>query len=164
MSAIKPPRLCPVSAIKPARLCRVSATKPRRATRAPWYLALVLAALAVGGCGAVKVQPGAGSSSSRLTSRGRVDSPLTNMHNHVACLKQGHLAVRELSPTSLQVGPAPGGPTVVFAATPGAAQADQIQAQAQGAEVIGAALLYPHQGSPSELSVLEACLDQGVQG
>jgi hypothetical protein len=142
----------------------MSAIKLSRAACAPRCLALALAALAVGGCGAVKVQPSAPSGSSRLASRGRVDSPLTSMDNHVRCLKQAHLAVQELSPTSLQIGSAPAGPTVVFAATPGAAQAYQIQGQAQGAEIIGSALLYPHQGSPSELSALETCLAQGVAG
>jgi hypothetical protein len=153
-----------MSTIKLSHPRRACAIKPPRVTQAPRYLALALVALAVGGCGAVKVQPSAHSGSSQLASRGRVDSPLTSMHNHVACMKRGHLAVQELSPTSLQIGAAPGGPSVDFTATPGAAQADQIQGQAQGAEVIGTALLYPHQGSPSELNVLEACLDQGVQG
>jgi hypothetical protein len=53
---------------------------------------------------------------------------------------------------------------VVFTPTPGAAQAAQIQAQAQGAEVIGSALLYPAQASDSELSQIETCLAQRVQG
>jgi hypothetical protein len=128
------------------------------------YLVLALAAVTVGGCGAAKVQPSTPIGSSKLASRGRVDSPLTSMHNHVACLKQAHLAVQELSPTSLQVGAAPAGPTVVFTATPGAAQGEQIQGQAQGAEIIGSALLYPHQGSPSELTKVETCLAQGVAG
>lgn len=142
----------------------MSAIKLPRPTRAPASLALALAALAAGGCGAVKVQPSAPTGSSQLASRGRVDSPLTSMHNHVACLRRDHFAVQKLSPTSLQIGATPDGPTVDFAATPGAAQAYQIQGQAQGAEVIGAALLYPHQASPAELSAVETCLAQGVQG
>jgi hypothetical protein len=34
----------------------------------------------------------------------------------------------------------------------------------QGAEVIGSALVYPHQTPDSVLSSIEACLAQGVQG
>jgi hypothetical protein len=132
------------------------------AKRAPRWAALGLSVLALAGCGAVKVQPTASSGSSQLASRGRVDSPLTDMDNHLACLRQNHLSVQVLSPTKLQIGAAPAGPTVVFTPTTGAALADQIDGQAQGAEVIGTALLYPNQGSTSVLAAAEACLDQGV--
>jgi hypothetical protein len=52
----------------------------------------------------------------------------------------------------------------VFSPTPGAAQAYQIDGSAQPAEVIGSALVYPHQAPDSVLSGIEACLAQGVQG
>jgi len=39
----------------------------------------------------------------------------------------------------------------------------QIDGQVESAEVIGSALLYPNQGSTSELNSIEGCLDQGVQ-
>ena len=52
----------------------------------------------------------------------------------------------------------------MFAATPGAAQAYQIDGSAQAAEVIGSALVYPNQGSDGELTAIEDCLAQGVQG
>ena len=122
--------------------------------------------LALAGCGgAVKVQPTAPAGSTKLASRGKVDSPLTDMHNHLDCLRDyDHLAVQVLSPTELQVGPAPAGATIVFTPTAGAAQARQIDGTAQGAEVIGTALLYPHQASDSELTGIEDCLAQGVQG
>jgi hypothetical protein len=126
--------------------------------------ALVLA-LAVAGCGgAVRVQPTTPAGSTTLASRGKIDSPLTNMHNHLQCIKDAHIAVQVVSPTKLQVGTAPAGPTIVFTPTAGAAQAQQIDGDAQGAEAIGTALLYPNQGSDSELTGIEDCLDQGVQG
>ena len=105
--------------------------------RAPRRSRLALAALAATGCGAVKVQPSVPAGSPRLVSRGQVDSPLTDIHNHLACLRDAHLAVTVVSPIKLQVDSAPGGPTVVFTPTPGAAQAAQIDGSAQGAEVIG---------------------------
>ena len=123
-----------------------------------------LVVLALAGCGAVKVQPTASAGSATLVSRGKVDSPLTDMHDHLGCLKAAHLAVQVLTPTKLQVGAAPAGPTIVFTPTSGAAQARQIDGTAQGAEVIGTALLYPNQGSDSVLTSIEDCLDQGVQG
>jgi hypothetical protein len=126
--------------------------------------AVVILMLALAGCGAVRVQPATPAGSATLASRGKVDSPLTDMHNHLGCLKDAQLAVAVLSPTKLQVGTAPVGPTIVFTPTAGAAQAAQIDANAQGAEVVGSALLYPNQGSDSELASIEDCLDQGVHG
>ena len=52
----------------------------------------------------------------------------------------------------------------MFTPTSGAAQAQQIDGNAQSAEAIGTALLYPNQGSDSELTSIEDCLAQGVQG
>ena len=52
----------------------------------------------------------------------------------------------------------------MFTNSPGAAQADQIEGKAQGAEVIGTALVYPNQGSDGELASIAACLQQGVSG
>ena len=53
---------------------------------------------------------------------------------------------------------------VAFAPSPGSAEGEQMTGQAQGAEVIGAALLYVHQAPDAELAKIEDCLDQGVTG
>ena len=135
--------------------------------RAAGWPAVVIAglALAVGGCGgAVRVQPTTPAGSSTPASRGQVDSPLTDIRNHVGCMRDGHLPVQVVSPTRLQVGAGPAGATIVFSSTPGAAQAYQINGSAQDAEVIGSALVSPHQAPENVLSVIEACLAQGVQG
>ncbi len=137
---------------------------PVIARRAAAWALPALATLAVAGCGAVDVHPTQPAGSAKLVSRGKVDSPLTDMHDHLGCLRGAHLAVHEVSPTTLQVDALPTGPTVVFTPTAGAAQAAQIDGSAQGAEVIGTALLYPNQGSATELTSIEDCLDQGVQG
>jgi hypothetical protein len=116
-----------------------------------------LAVLALAACGSTSVHPnGAG--------RGRVDDPRTAKSDHLACLRAEHLPVQTVGLTGIQIGAPPAGPRVVFTPTPGAAQADQIEAQAQGAEVIGSALLYPNQGSDAELNQIETCLGQGVSG
>jgi hypothetical protein len=138
------------------------------ARRAVWparaWLALLGCAVALAGCGAVRVQPTTPAGSAKLASRGRVDSPLRDMDNYLGCIRSARLPVQVLSPVKLQIGPAPAGPTVVFTNTPGAAQAYQINGESQGAEAIGTALLYPNQGSDGELASIEACLDRGVQG
>ena len=91
---------------------------------------------------------------------------------HLACNEamhrpRGHLKhhqpARVVEPYH-QIGPLPGGPSVWFQPTPGAAQAKQIYADSQAAEAIGAALLYPHQAPDGELSVIEDCLSQDVTG
>ena len=64
----------------------------------------------------------------------------------------------------MQVGRLGIGPQIEFLPTSGAAQYVAIQGQAQGAEVIGAALLYPNQASGSELHVIENCTALGVKG
>ena len=126
--------------------------------------AIALAAVTLAGCGAVRLQPTTPSGSSQLATRGRVDSQLTDVDNHLGCIRAAHLPVQVVSPIKLQVGSAPSGPTIVFTPTAGAAQAAQLDGSAQGAMVIGAALVYPNQGSDGELGAISSCLAQGVQG
>jgi hypothetical protein len=145
------------------KLASSRGTRRGGARRRAWP-ALLGCAVALAGCGSVRVQPTTASGSTALASRGRVDSPLTDMHDHLGCIRGAHLPVQVLSPIKLQVGAAPAGPTIVFTATPGAAQNYQIEGKSQGAEVIGTALLYPNHGTDGELASIEACLDQGVQG
>ncbi len=140
-------------------MCRKRVVTSRAVASATAALALLLA-----GCGAVRVQPTTPAGSPKLASRGKVDSPLTDMRNHLGCLRDARLPVQVRSPTTLQVGAPPSGATILFRATPGAAQADQIEGNAQGAEVIGPALVYPHQASDADLNRIEDCLAQGVQG
>jgi hypothetical protein len=110
------------------------------------------AAILLCGCGVVKPPQG----------RGRIDDARVNNPNRLACMKAAHLPVQLVGKTGIQIGPLPGGPSIWFAPNAGAAEGDQIEGQVQGAEVIGAALLYPHDGSHSELRAIESCLDEGV--
>lgn len=127
-------------------------------------LALGLVALALSACGSIQVKPT--SATGAPVSRGKVDDPRTTQINHVKCLRTQRFRVAEIGPNELQIGTWPAGPTVLFAPTPGAAQAYQIQGVrwAQGAEVIGSALLFPNQASDSELGKVETCLAEGVLG
>ena len=117
---------------------------------------VVMSALALSACSAA-VKPATGG-------RGRIDDPRTTKNNRVSCLRQARLPVQEVGQTGLQIGSLPVGATVVFAPTPGSAQAQQIQAQSQGAEAIGSALLYPNQAPDPELQAVEDCLAKGVSG
>jgi hypothetical protein len=148
-----------------SRRTLAASRRPGR-TRTPVraVVALLGCAVALAGCGAVRVQPTTPSGSAKLASRGRIDSPLTDIDNHLGCIRSAHLPVQVVSPIELQVGPSGTGPTIRFTATAGAAQNYQIEGKAQGAEAIGTALLYPNQGSDAELASISACLDQGVTG
>lgn len=97
--------------------------------------------------------------------RGQVDSPLTSNPNRVACLRAAHLPVQQVGRTTLQIGPLPAGATIKFQPTAGLAEGLQLQGvrSAQGAEVIGAALLYPHRAPDSQLTAIENCLAVGVK-
>ena len=118
--------------------------------------AVCLIALAASACGsAVK---------SATSSRGKIDNPATAKANRIQCLTDKHIPVRQVSLNELWLGPQPASPRVVFDATEGAAQGVQIHGQDPGAEVIGAALLFPDQAPGKELSVIENCLSKGVKG
>jgi hypothetical protein len=115
-------------------------------------IAAALSALALAACSVTANRP---------AGRGRVADPRTQS-GRLGCLRSHHLAVTEVGSTGLQVGALPSGPTIRFAPNSGAAEADQIEGVAQGAEVIGSALLYPNQATDSELKVIENCVAQGV--
>jgi hypothetical protein len=116
-----------------------------------------LVAVLLAGCGSSHTQ----TAGSGHAGRGVVDDPRLK---RLDCIKQHHLPAVTVGQTEIQIGPSPMGPLVEFTPTPGAAQALQIQTQAQGAEAIGSALLYPRQGSEQELSVIERCVSLNVKG
>jgi hypothetical protein len=129
--------------------------------------AIVLSALSLSACG-ISSKPEAGTPKAIANGHKGLDDPRTK---HTACLEQAHIAfdnellrVAGKSLPSFQVDTAPGGPTVIFEATPGDAQGVQIQGEAQGAEIIGSALLYPNQASDKLLNVVEGCVAKGVKG
>lgn len=126
---------------------------PRVATAA-----VCLIALAGSACGSA-VKPASGS-------RGKIDYPTTAKANRIECLTGKHLTVQQVGLNELLIGSPPAGPRVVFEATAGAAQGVQISGlrEQQGAEVIGAALLFPDQASDKELGTIENCLTKGVNG
>jgi hypothetical protein len=129
---------------------------------------LAIATLALSACGSSS-KPVAGSSAAATHGRGKVDDPRTTKNNRIKCLQQHDLPVTKTvlgGLPSLQIGTPPTGPTVMFTATPGIAQGAVIQgfSWAQGAEVIGSALLFPNHAPGDELKKVEDCLAQGVSG
>jgi hypothetical protein len=119
--------------------------------------AAVLSAIALllCGCSAV-VKPPQG--------RGHAEDQRTSGPNHLQCLLANHLPARKVGQDDIQIGALPDGPTVQFLPTQGAAQEQQIDGAAEGAEVIGPALLFPHRAGDGELAQIENCLDQGISG
>ena len=95
--------------------------------------------------------------------RGRAQDPRSSGPDYVACLRSNHLTVVEQGYNALRVGTPPSAARVVFEPTAGIAEGQQIEGRAQGAEVIGAALLYPNGEPGARLTVIENCLGQGVK-
>jgi hypothetical protein len=129
--------------------------------------ALVLFALSLSACG-ISSKPEAGTPKAIANGHKGLDDARAK---HTACLAQAHIPFHDEQRTvagkvlpSFQVNTAPAGPTVSFEATPGAAQALQIQGEAQGAEIIGSAVVYPNQASDSLMNVVEGCVAKGVSG
>jgi hypothetical protein len=129
--------------------------------------AVGLSALSLSACGATS-KPEAGTPSAIAKSHKGLDDA---RKKHIACLQQDHINVRREQVTvagkslpGFQIGVTGSGPTVSFEPTPGDAQGVQIQGEAQGAEVIGSALLYPNQASDKLLSRVESCVAKGVSG
>jgi hypothetical protein len=129
--------------------------------------AVVLCALSLTACG-ISSKPEAGTPNAIINGHKGLDDPRAK---HTPCLQQAHVAfhLEQLTVAgkvlpSVQVDSAPTGPTVSFEPTPGDAQGVQIQGEAQGAEVIGSALVYPNQASDKLLTVVESCVAKGVSG
>jgi hypothetical protein len=92
-----------------------------------------------------------------------VDDP---RKDHFPCLRKlahkDHIKIRRYYTAkqklpAVQMGTLPSGPTIVWYPTAGIAQGLQIMGQEQGAEVIGAALLYPHGTRGKLLVKVEQC-------
>ncbi len=113
-------------------------------------------------CACAVVLSGCSGLSKPAGGRGAAVDPRTGPPNYLACLRSNRLTVSEQGHNTLQVGSLPSGPTIVFEPTAGIAEGQQIQGKAQGAEVIGAALLYPNHAPGAQLTVVENCLGQGV--
>jgi hypothetical protein len=123
-------------------------------------LAVGLVAISLSACGST-AKPEAGTLKAASVNQKGVDDPRTT---HVDCLHDDHIPVTEWGRWWFQVGSKPSGPTVNFQPTPGAAQEAQISGSVEGAEVIGAALLYPNQASDALLQKVEDCVAKGVSG
>ncbi len=127
---------------------------------AKFALTAVLAAASLSACGTA-AKPEAGTLKASTTSHKGIDDP---RQKHIVCLRQDHLTVVKVGATAMQIGAKPYGPTVYFEPTPGIAQGKQIDGRAQGAEIIGSALLYPNQATDQLLARVETCIKLGVTG
>lgn len=98
--------------------------------------------------------PGSSPSGGSLGAYDPVAAPLR-------CMRRKHVHAYRDGGNVIQVAPKATGPRVVFTSTQGDAQAAQIRGQAEGAEVIGPALLYVRDSSDGLIKVMEKCLDAG---
>ncbi len=112
-------------------------------------LSVCALALGAGGCGSEEPVTG--------------NEPDPNDQRAVAldCFKnQAGLEAEVVGAQSIQVQGA-GGPRVEFFLSSGEAESLQFKGEAQGAEQVGAALLFVNDGSDDVLQALEDCLSEG---
>jgi hypothetical protein len=122
-----------------------------------------LIAMSLSGCGLAS-KPEAGSVQAATVAQHELADPRTK---HAKCLKADHIPYTEGRVNgypSIQIGKAPSGPLAEFTRTPGAAQNVQMEGKAQGAEVIGSALVFPNEASAAFMAKVEKCLELGVSG
>lgn len=94
-----------------------------------------------------------------------VPRPYNPMTNVVACLHGEGIATRPTAPNEVRLAPAATGMRVRLAITPGAADAAQLRGGAEGAEVIGSAMLFVGSASDAQIARVERCLnDVAPQG
>lgn len=133
----------------------------RIATLAAAVLAVMLALSA---CGSTR-KYAAGSPKAIAQARQGLNDPRSS---HIQCLRADHVTDIHKETIngllSFQVGTKPFGPTVEFLATPGMSQGTQIAGADQGAERIGAAMVFPNDASAKLAGTVEACVELGVSG
>jgi hypothetical protein len=117
----------------------------------PLLVLLALPAVVLAGCQAT--------GSTQSASKGRGYDP---RDKPIKCIAQKGVAGRKVGRTTLQVGAPDQGPKVVYVTTPEFAASLQLHGHAEGAEVIGRALLYPQSGNDQQLKIIENCLGKDL--
>jgi hypothetical protein len=128
---------------------------------------LIAMALVVSACG-IQAKPVAGTVHLNRVP-GNHDYVTDPRTRYLSCLHDDHFQVRkfDFGPRkfrSLQINSRPDGPTVVFQATPGIAEGDQIMGLDAGAEVLGSAQIYPNHATNALMKKVESCLSIKVLG
>ena len=76
----------------------------------------------------------------------------------MACFEEEGIEAREEGPDEAVIGDGPGAPRIKFFLTSGESEAAQFKGDAEGAEQIGAALLYVNEGDDDLLEEVENCV------
>jgi hypothetical protein len=125
-----------------------------------------LTAAALSACG-IQAKPTVGTPNANHASgsHAKFDDPRIK---HVACLHAAGLPFHEYFTKAgipaIQVGAYPTGPTILFYNSPGYAEGLRMAGKAQGAELIGAALMYPNRASNTLDTRVENCTAVTVKG
>ncbi len=125
-------------------------------------LALVLVAgVLVAGCGSSRTPEQSGGPNAVLGGGARA-TPYDPRTTPLACMRAKGLPAAIDGADAIRIGAGPGAPRAVFAPDGGTAQGTQIRGDAEGAEVIGSALLYTNGGGDTVLGKIEKCLGKIV--
>lgn len=118
---------------------------------------IVLLALTVAGCGSVRT---ADQSGGQDAVRGGAAGfkPFQPRDRLIECLREKGVEAVAKGEDEIQVLPASTGPRIVMAADPEAATALQVRGKAEGAELMGRALVYAGRSSDAQVEQVQDCL------
>lgn len=122
---------------------------------------IAVAGLLVAGCGSTRTPEQSGGPNAIAGGGARV-APYDPRATPLACMKADRLPARLDGERAIVIGTGPGAPRAVFQVDGGTAQGTQVRGDAEGAEVIGSALLYTNAGSDALLTKVETCLGEIV--
>lgn len=115
----------------------------------------VLAAALLAGCGSADPGPPTGGAVPKPQKPFAVDVG----SGFVACLRAAKIPVNRTAPQVIQVGDPAQKMHVFVAQTPGAADVDQLQGRAEGAEVVGSLEFFTGNGTESAIDAIEGCVN-----
>ena len=116
---------------------------------------------AAAACAAALALAACGGSDEPARPGGKGQAPDPNDKRAVAldCIENQEQLQATAGRREVDPGRRPGGPRIEFLVSGGEAEGRQFQGNAQGAEQIGAALLFVNDGTDDQLEKIEKCLD-----
>lgn len=142
-------------------------TLRRRMTTRATLLAALCALVVAPGCGDDDGPPSSQQPTETVTTAAPEPEPVEELASDdkrgeaLACIRDvKRIEARPVGDKEIAIGPGEGGPTIEFFQSSLEAEAEQFEGNAEGAEQIGAALLYVRDAPEPLLEELEACLNE----
>ena len=123
----------------------------------PPLAALTVAVLVLAGCGSER-QPSQSGGQSASLGGAYTYEPYQPRDKMLKCLRGKGVKAVAVGQDAIQFLPLPASPRIVVAATPDAATALQVRGRAEGAQLMGSALVYANQASNRQIKRIQDCV------